>query len=85
MIFVLMESRASPDHLAVKAAYLGRPEYYDAVHYRTVPAFCKEHTVTEYVKLSFFKLPENFVSVLRFTVNLCCLESFCIQYISELL
>ena len=47
---------SSAYHLLIKRADTGRPKDHDAVHRRAVPAFRKEHGVTENVIFSGFKI-----------------------------
>lgn len=42
------QARASPDHLAVQRAHLGRPQHHHAVHARAVPALGEQHRVAEH-------------------------------------
>ena len=75
MVFSRRQSGASSHHLAVQAPHLGRPQHYDAVHGRAVPALRQQHGITEDVVTAGLKIRQHFHPVPALPVDLCGLKS----------
>ena len=79
------KSRASSYHLGVQAADLCRTEHNDGIYDRTVPAFRKEHRITDHIVLSVFKVLKELLPVRAVSVYLAGSQTFTHENVPELL
>ena len=72
-------------HLAIKAPHLCRPEHHHTVNRRTVPAFCKQHAVTQDVIFSIIKILQHLRPIHALAIYLRSSKACPIEHLAKLL
>ncbi|MNC41504.1 hypothetical protein D3C75_902730 [compost metagenome] len=70
-----MQPGTAPDHLAVEAADLRRPQYDNTVYTWAIPTLRKQHAVAQDVIPPGVIVRQHICPVLRFAVDLCRVKS----------
>ena len=85
MILAGCESCSASYHLTVQRPYLCRTEHDHAIYGRAVPAFGKQHRVTEHVINALVEVCEYLCAVVAVSVDLCRPKALAVQNVSEFL